>query len=80
MRDVSVRELRNQTSAVLRSVEAGTRVRVTVDRRPVAELVPIRRATWVGGEAMHALLRDGQADPAMADDLGTLLSQTTDEL
>ncbi len=34
--DVSVRELRNYTAEVLRRVEAGERIRVTVDRRPVA--------------------------------------------
>ena len=32
--DVSVRELRNHTAEVLRRVEAGERVRITVDRRP----------------------------------------------
>ena len=52
MNDVSVRELRNNTSGVLRTVEAGETVRVTVDRRPVAELVPLRRAAWVAGDRL----------------------------
>jgi prevent-host-death family protein len=34
----SVRELRNHTANVLRRVEGGETLRVTVDRRPVAEL------------------------------------------
>jgi len=34
--EVSVRELRNHTAEVLRRVEAGERLRVTVDRRPVS--------------------------------------------
>jgi prevent-host-death family protein len=38
--DVPQRELRNDTAAVLRRVEAGERVRITVHGRPVAELVP----------------------------------------
>ena len=46
--DVSLRELRKHTADVLRRVEAGERMRVTVDRRPVAELAPLpARDTWV---------------------------------
>jgi prevent-host-death family protein len=46
--EISVRQLRNHTAEVLRRVEAGERLRVTVDRRPVAELVPLPgRSTWV---------------------------------
>jgi prevent-host-death family protein len=48
MDDVSVRDLRNHTADVLRRVEAGDRVRITVDRRPVAELAPLpSRSAWV---------------------------------
>ena len=46
---ISVRELRNKVSEVLRRVESGERVTVTVDRRPVAEIVPMRRRTQDGG-------------------------------
>lgn len=42
--DVPQRELRNDTAGVLRRVEAGERVRITVHGRPVAELVPAGRA------------------------------------
>ena len=45
--DVSVRELRNHTAEVLRRVEAGERVRITVDRRPMAELGVHMTATRV---------------------------------
>jgi prevent-host-death family protein len=38
--DVPQRELRNNTAALLRRVEAGERLRVTVHGHPVAELVP----------------------------------------
>jgi len=40
-REIPQRELRNNVSAVLREVEAGQAVRVTVRGRPVAELVPL---------------------------------------
>lgn len=39
--DVAQRELRNRTADLLRRVEAGERLRITVHGHPVAELVPI---------------------------------------
>lgn len=41
--DVPQRELRNNTARLLRRVEAGERVRITVHGHPVAELVPVER-------------------------------------
>lgn len=41
MREIPQRELRNDISRVLREVEAGERLRITVDGRPVADLVPL---------------------------------------
>jgi prevent-host-death family protein len=77
--DVSVRELRNHTAEVLRRVEAGERLRVTVDRRPVAELAPLpARDVWVPRTRVIEALT--QADPAMRDELGDALGQTIDEL
>jgi prevent-host-death family protein len=39
--DIPQRELRNRTADLLRRVEAGERLRITVHGHPVAELVPI---------------------------------------
>jgi prevent-host-death family protein len=77
--DVSVRELRNHTAEVLRRVEAGERLRVTVDRRPVAELAPLpARDVWVSRErAFDALVL---ADAGLRQDLGDALPDTIDEL
>ena len=77
--EVSVRELRNHTADVLRRVESGERLRVTVDRRPVAELVPLPlRATWVPRQrVVDALV---QADPGLRDQLAEALPDTIDEL
>jgi len=81
MEDVSVRELRNQVSAVLRRVEAGERVRITVGRRPVAELAPLEdRPIWVSGAVLRTLLNEERADPGLRDDLADALQQTTDDL
>lgn len=43
---IGVRELRQNASEVLRAVEAGEPATVTVAGRPVAQIVPIRAATW----------------------------------
>lgn len=78
-REVSVRELRNHTAEVLRRVEAGERLRVTVDRRPVAELAPLpARDVWVPRQrVVDALV---QADAALRDELAEALADTIDEL
>jgi len=79
--DISVRELRNETSAVLRRVEAGERLRVTVDRRPVAELAPLpRRASWVTAQSAWPTIRRHLADPALASELREALPDTTEDL
>ncbi|HEX4109593.1 MAG TPA: type II toxin-antitoxin system prevent-host-death family antitoxin [Solirubrobacteraceae bacterium] len=79
MDEVSVRELRNHTAEVLRRVEAGERVRITVDRRAVAELSPLPgRSAWVPRQrALDELI---QADPALRDDLADALPDTIDQL
>lgn len=65
---------------MLRRVEAGERLRITVSGRPVAELVPLsRRPQWVGWDE---LMRDAdawQADAGLADELRELLPETTDD-
>ena len=74
-----MRELRNHTADVLRRVEAGERLRVTVDRRPVAELVPLpSRATWVPRQRVIDGLT--QADAALREELAAALPDTIDEL
>ncbi len=42
--DIPQRELRNNTARLLRRVEAGERLRITVHGHPVAELVPVAQA------------------------------------
>jgi prevent-host-death family protein len=79
MEDVSVRDLRNRTAEVLRRVEAGERLRVTVDRRPVAELAPLpQRTTWVPRQRVLENLV--QADPGLKQELAELLPDTIDDL
>lgn len=75
MADVSSRDLRNRTAEVLRRVEAGERLRISVNRRPVAELVPLDRPRWTSGAAMERILRDSRADAALLDDLAAIRGQ-----
>lgn len=54
--DLPQRELRNNTAELLRRVERGERLRITVHGHPIAELVPIERsAVFV---ASDQLVRD----------------------
>lgn len=75
MGDVSSRELRNRTAEVLRRVEAGERLRVNVNRRPVAELVPLSRPVWTPGPSMERVLREARADAGLMDDLAPIRGQ-----
>lgn len=77
--EVSVRELRNHTAEVLRRVEAGERLRVTVDRRAVAELSPLpQRTSWVPRRrALESLI---QADSSLSAELASELADTIDKL
>lgn len=74
--DVSSRDLRNHTRAVLERVERGEPVRITVNHRPVAEIVPASdRSTWVSGGSMEQVLRTRTADAGLLTDLKPLRDQ-----
>jgi prevent-host-death family protein len=75
MADVSSRDLRNHTAEVLRRVEAGERLRISVNRRPVAELVPLDRPRWTSGAAFERVLRDASADAGLLEDLAAVRGQ-----
>lgn len=71
------KELRNQVGEVLRRVEAGETLTVTVAGRPVAELRPIVRRSWVGGQAL-ARLWDTPAPRGLEADLDLLDARLVD--
>jgi prevent-host-death family protein len=78
--DLPARELRNDVSEVLRRVEAGERLRVTISGRPVAELIPLpsrpQTMTW---EQFEQHLEGGRADPGLTRELAELLPDSTDD-
>jgi prevent-host-death family protein len=47
---VGMRQLRQNPAPVLRAVEAGNEVTVSVSGRPVARIVPLQNPAWVDGE------------------------------
>ena len=68
MTTIPQKELRNQVSEVLRRVEAGETLTVTVAGRPVAELTPVRKHRWVSGPALERVWT-GPAPQGLEDDL-----------
>jgi len=82
MSKVLVRDLRNDTAGVLRRVERGESVTITVRGREVAQLVPLPagRRRWLPRRELIARLATAQADPALRDDLDKLAADTTDDL
>jgi prevent-host-death family protein len=77
---ISVRDLRNTVSEVLRRVEGGERLTVTVDRRPVAEIVPLHRRRTVSAADALAIASRHAADRGLLGDVRGLLPDTTDDL
>lgn len=80
--EVASRDLRNDTAGVLRRVQAGERVTVTVNGKPVAELVPLQRVrrSPISRETLAERLSRFQADPGLRDDLKRLAGDTTEDL
>lgn len=79
--EVASRELRNDTRSVLRRVEAGEDVVITVDGRPVAVLHPVgMRPRWLSRRQFVDRFEGRQADPGLTEDLRALAPDTTDDL
>lgn len=72
LREIPQRELRNRTADVLREVEGGTTVRITVNGRPVADLTPIRRRARFVGAGVLDRLYSVPTDPSWLRDLADL--------
>jgi prevent-host-death family protein len=78
--DIPARELRNDVSGILRRVEAGERLRVTVSGRPVADLVPLtQRPQSITWQAFMEGRRAWLADPGLAAELTAINPDTTDD-
>jgi antitoxin (DNA-binding transcriptional repressor) of toxin-antitoxin stability system len=81
-RDVSVRELRNSTADVIADLERGERLTLTVNRRPVADIVPHveERDPWVPSSELRRIRDGSAADPGLLEDLADVRGDEIDEL
>jgi antitoxin (DNA-binding transcriptional repressor) of toxin-antitoxin stability system len=70
--EVSARDLRNHTREVLRRIERGESLQITLNRRPIAELRPPARPFWIPGSKMAEVLRAAPADAGLLEDLAPL--------
>lgn len=79
--EVATRDLRNKTADLLKRVEAGESMVITVRGKPVADLVPHRTdgPRWMPKDELVELLKTHSADPGLLDDLKRIAGETTDE-
>ena len=61
MRELTQRELRNESGEIMRALDQGESFLVTRNGIPVGELVPLRRRRFVGVEAVNALFATAPA-------------------
>ncbi|MGH3561517.1 MAG: type II toxin-antitoxin system Phd/YefM family antitoxin [Mycobacterium sp.] len=82
MNVIASRDLRNDTAGVLRRVQTGEDVTITVRGRPVAVLTAVRpqRRRWLAKTEFLARLHRAPADPGLREDLAALAGDTTDDL
>ncbi len=80
-RTVSIRELRNSTAAVVADLEAGERLTLTVNRRPVADIVPHveDRDPWVPASELRRIVREAPVDAGLLSDLAEVRGAELDD-
>ena len=81
MPEIKARELRNDVSEVLRRVERGERLTVTVSGRPVALMVPLAtRPKTIPWAVLASAVGKVSADSGLRTELGEVLEGTTDDV
>lgn len=80
-REVSVRELRNHTADVVAAVRSGERVSLTVNRTPVADIVPhvADRSPWVPASKLRQVVDEAGGDRTLLEDLADVRGGLVDE-
>lgn len=80
-RPVSVRDLRNNTPEVVAAVQAGETLTLTVNRTPVADIVPHveRRSPWVPAWVLRRIVADAPADPGLMHDIAEVRGALVDD-
>ena len=80
-REVSVRDLRNHTARVVAAVQAGERLSLTVNRTPVADIVPhaTPRSPWVASATLREIVAEAGADTGLLEDLAAVRGDRIDD-
>jgi prevent-host-death family protein len=80
-REISVRQLRNHTAEVVAAVRSGERLLLTVNREPVADVVPHQaaRSPWIPSEALRTIVAEAGADRRLLEDLADVRGAAVDE-
>lgn len=62
-------------------MEAGERLTLTVNRRPVADILPHveRRDPWVSSSELRHIVHEAPADPNLLDDLADVRGAEIDD-
>ena len=66
-----MRELRNATAEVVAAVRAGEELTLTVNRTPVADIVPHveHRSPWVAASELRRIVHEAPGDSGLLPDL-----------
>ncbi len=72
MNTISIGQLRQNPTAMIRAVQAGETYTLTDRGRPVAEIRPHPGVRWVPFDQVNELLRELGPDPKLAEDLRQL--------
>jgi prevent-host-death family protein len=80
-REISVRDLRNHTADVVAAVRSGETLSLTVNRLPVADIVPHsrRRSPWVPSQMLRSVVEEAGADAELLFDLADVRGALVDE-
>ncbi len=80
--EISVRHLRNHTAHVVAAVRAGERLSLTVNRAPVADIVPHKpvASPWVVSATLREIVAESGADPGLLEDLTPVRQELIDEV
>jgi prevent-host-death family protein len=79
-REISVRDLRNHTADVVAAVRSGETLSLTVNRLPVADIVPHsrQRDPWVPSQTLRSIVEEAGADAGLLSDLADVRGAVVD--
>ncbi|MGN6277082.1 MAG: type II toxin-antitoxin system Phd/YefM family antitoxin [Solirubrobacterales bacterium] len=80
--EVASRELRNDTAGLLRKVQKGETIVITLRGKPIADLVPHKEESgrWLTPAEVMEIREIASGDPTWAADLARLREETTEDL